>query len=240
MGRQGASEEKARQTDDLLQARHRDHTTRCRRKSKLGKVPLGASETGKPVHILIDSSGLSVHVGQLRKPPTGRDYRKIHLAVDEETGDVLACDLTSKSARDPSRVPTLLRQMDRPIASARLDAAYDATGVYRVIESHTEGRRPRVLIPPKKNAKLAQKSPATRERNRNIRSRIRLGRRKWHAASGYSTRCKVETTFYRYKVIIGSAMRARKLAGQRVEARIGCQILNRMAALGMPDGQMVG
>ena len=28
-----------------------DHTTLCCRKSKLGKVPLGASETGKPVHI---------------------------------------------------------------------------------------------------------------------------------------------------------------------------------------------
>ena len=74
-----------------------DHTTISRRKSKLGKVPLERRETRRPVHILIDSSGLKVHVGQMRKPPKNRDYRKLHLVVDEGTGDVLACDLTSKS-----------------------------------------------------------------------------------------------------------------------------------------------
>ena len=76
-------------------------------------------------------------------------------------------------------------------------------------------------------------------RNRNIRSRARLGKRAWHAKSGYSKRSKVETTFSRYKAIFGSAMRAR-LASQRVEARIGGKILNRMTALGMPDSQMIG
>ena len=58
--------------------------------------------------------------------------------------------------------------------------------------------------------------------------------------SGYSKRSKVETTFHRYKAIVGSAMRARGLAAQRVEARIGCKILNTMTALGMPDSEMIG
>ncbi|MFT5154723.1 MAG: hypothetical protein ACI841_004731 [Planctomycetota bacterium] len=35
-------------------------------------------------------------------------------------------------------------------------------------------------------------------------------------------------------------MRARELAAQRVEAKIACNILNTMTALGMPDGEMVG
>ncbi len=43
-----------------------------------------------------------------------------------------------------------------------------------------------------------------------------------------------------YKAIVGSAMRARGLAAQRVEARIGCKILNTMTALGMPDSEMIG
>ena len=55
-----------------------------------------------------------------------------------------------------------------------------------------------------------------------------------------SKRSKVETTFHRYKAIVGSAMRARGLAAQRVEARIGCKILNTMTALGMPDSEMIG
>jgi hypothetical protein len=50
----------------------------------------------------------------------------------------------------------------------------------------------------------------------------------------------VENTIYRYKQIIGREMRDRTLAGQRVEHRIGCEILNRMTALGMPDTYCVG
>ena len=71
------------------------------------------------------------------------------------------------------------------------------------------------------------------------RSRRVYGRDR-HTESGYSKRSKVETTFHRYKAIVGSAMRARGLAAQRVEARIGCKILNTMTALGMPDSEMIG
>ena len=49
----------------------------------------------------------------------------------------------------------------------------------------------------------------------------------------------VENTAYRYKAIIGPAMRARTLQGQRVEARVACRILNTMTALGMPESQRV-
>ena len=100
--------------------------------------------------------------------------------------------------------------------------------------------RPRVLIPPRKGAQLASGPASSRQRNRNIAAQARLGKRKWHTESGYSKRSKVETTFHRYKAIVGSAMRARGLAAQRVEARIGCKILNTMTALGMPDSEMIG
>ena len=87
---------------------------------------------------------------------------------------------------------------------------------------------------------LASASATTRQRNRNIREQARLGKRKWHTESGYSKRSKVETTFYRYKIILGPAMRARGLASQRVEARIGCKILNTMTEMGMPCSEMLG
>ena len=65
-----------------------DHSTISRRKARLGKVASYERRTVKPVHLLIDSSGLSVHVGQWRTPPKARDHRKLHLAVDEQTSDV--------------------------------------------------------------------------------------------------------------------------------------------------------
>ena len=217
-----------------------DHSTISRRKARLGKVASYERRTVKPVHLLIDSSGLSVHVGQLRTPPKARDYRKLHLAVDEHTSDVVACALTSKRARDASRVASLVGQIERPIASAKADAAYDTGDVYTTLENHRAHRSPKVLIPPRKGAQLALDSAGTRQRNRNIRARSRVGKRKWYVASGYSRRSKVETTFHRYKAILGSAMRARGLASQRVEVRLGCKILNTMTALGIPDGEMIG
>ncbi len=217
-----------------------DHTTITRRKALLGKTHLNIKQSGKPVHLIIDSSGLKVHVGQFRKPPKNRDYRKIHLGIDEKSGEVVACDLTSKSARDSKRVPALLAQVSRSISSLKADAAYDDKSVYKSIENHKESRSPRVLIPPKKGATILPMSSTTRERNRNIRSRTRQGKRQWQSKTGYNKRSLVEMAFYRYKTIIGPTMNARKLASQRVEARIGVNILNKMTALGMPQGQMVG
>ena len=128
----------SRQTEGFLRSRLTllnldndvpDHSTISRRKARLGKVASYERRTVKPVHLLIDSSGLSVHVGQWRTPPKARDYRKLHLAVDEQTSDVVACELTSKRARDASRVASLVGQIERPIASAKADAAYDTGDV---------------------------------------------------------------------------------------------------------------
>ena len=75
---------------------------------------------------------------------------------------------------------------------------------------------------------------------RHIRAIERHGRREWYKLSGYTKRSMVENAVYRYKAIIGPEMRARTLARQRVEHRIGCEILNKMAALGMPDTYCAG
>ncbi len=44
-----------------------------------------------------------------------------------------------------------------------------------------------------------------------------------------------ENSVFRYKTIIGRGMRSPTLEGQRVEAQLGCGILNTMTNLGMPD-----
>ena len=216
-----------------------DHTTICRRAAKLGKLCLHPGKEGAAVHILVDSSGLRVDTGSMRKPSKDRDWRKLHLALDAQTGDVVACEVTRKQAKDASRVHALLDQVDRPLASFTADAAYDEGRVYEAATDHQTGRSPRILIPPRRNAKLGAKSAAHNERDRNIRARSRLGKRKWGAVSGYNQRCQIENTFFRYKRIIGPNMRSRRLATQRVEGRLGAKILNRMTALGMPDSYLV-
>ncbi len=186
-------------------------------------------------------TGLRVHVGHMRKPPKNRAWRKLHLAMDANTGEILASDLTSRRMRDCARVPVLLGQIDSRVASVSADGAYDTEGVYEAAQAQGQGRAVSVLIPPGRDAQLsARPSAVLKERNRNIRSIRRLGRREWQKRSGYSKRSMVENAIYRYKTIIGGDMRSLTLAGQRVEVQLACRILNTMTRLGMPDSYRVG
>lgn len=214
-----------------------DHTTLSRRLELLNKIRPRRLSTNRPIHLLIDSTGLRIHVGNLRKPPKNRAWRKLHVAVDASTGEIVASDLTSRRTHDGSRVSALLDKIADPVASVTADGAYDAERVYET--AIIQGAN-RVLIPPVRGARLSRKpTAAVQERNRNIRSIRKLGRRRWPKISGYSKRSMVENAIYRYKTIIGSSMRSRTLSGQRVEVQLGCKILNTMNRLGMPESYKV-
>ena len=217
-----------------------DHTTLSRRLQKLGDIRFRRLAADRPIHLLIDSTGLRIHVGHLQKPPKNRAWRKLHLAVDDATGEIVASDLTSRRTRDSARVPDLLGQIEHRVASVSADGAYDTKSVYEAAQAKGEGRAVRVLIPPGRNAQLSPRpSTALQERNRNVRSIRELGRRKWHKCSGYSKRSMVENAIYRYKTIIGRGMRSRTLERQRIEVQLACKVLNAMTCLGMPDSYRV-
>ena len=217
-----------------------DHTTLSRRLKTLRVIGFHGLATHRPIHLLIDSTGLRIHVGHLRKPLKNRAWRKLHLAVDAGTGEIMASDLTGRRTHDCARVPALIEQIDDPVASVSADGAYDTAAVYEAAQSKGQGRAVRVLIPPGRDAHLNPRpSAALRERNRNISSIRELGRRQWHTYSGYSKRSMVENTMYRYKTIIGRSMRSRSFDGQRVEVQLACKILNTMTRLGMPDSYRV-
>lgn len=214
-----------------------DHTTLSRRLHKLGKIQFRRLATDRPIHLLIDSTGLRVHVGHLRKPPKDRAWRKLHLAVDADTGEIVASDLTGRRTHDCAQVPGLLEQIAAPVATVSADGAYDTKAVNRAAY---ERGAVRVLIPPGSGTQLSPNpSTALQERNRNIRSIRELGRREWHSHSGYSKRSLVENAVFRYKTLIGRSMRSRMFAGQRVEVQLACGILNTMTRLGVPDSYRV-
>jgi hypothetical protein len=73
-----------------------DYSQICRRQKGL-TLPLGLSKCllNEPVHLVIDSSGLKVYgEGEWKVPQHGvskhRTWGKLHLAVDEKTGQILA------------------------------------------------------------------------------------------------------------------------------------------------------
>ena len=99
-----------------------DHSTISRRKARLGKVASYERRTVKPVHLRIDSSGLSVHVGQLRTPPKARDYRKLHLALQQATNKARPLYLWT----DPGLIHhAVLKSHDRDPAEPRAQGTTD-------------------------------------------------------------------------------------------------------------------
>jgi len=59
-----------------------------------------------------------------------------------------------------------------------------------------------------------------------------VGRRQWKKEVAYHQQGRAENTFFRYKQILGGRLRARDPAAQKVEVRLGCNVLNKMLELG--------
>ncbi len=105
------------------------------------------------------------------------------------------------------------------------DGAYDSRAVYQAIANHPSHQPTKVIIPPRRNARLGRKSdPVESERDETIHSIHEIGRRRWQKESGYTRRSLVETAMYRYKTILGGRLRARNLESQRIE--IKCWLLH--------------
>ena len=95
--------------------------------------------------------------------------------------------MPNRRTADSARVPGLLDPIDDRVASVTADGAYDAASVYEAAKKKGKRHRVGVLIPPIQGAQPSSiRSPGQWERNRNIRSVRKLGRREWYASSGYS------------------------------------------------------
>jgi len=200
------------------------------------------SEASGPIHILVDSTGLKVHRGNRfpSEPRNRRSWRKLHLAVNFASGEIVASALTNHGVNDATQVPNLLDQIPAELASLTADGAYDSYKVYDAAETHSSERSPRVIIPPRRNTRSRKKSGiGGGQRVDTIRKIEEIGRRRWQKESGYTRRSLVEAAISRYKRIMGGRLRSRTTVSQQTEVRIGCSVLNRMTQLGMPDGYCV-
>jgi hypothetical protein len=131
---------------------------------------------------------------------------------------------------DITAVPDLLDQIDGSVALVTGDGAYDADVVYdEILQRHPEAD---VIIPPRSTAVISERG--TTRRDEHLRTIARHGRIGWQRRSGYCRRSLVETAMFRYKIVVGRRLRTRTLSNQKTEARIGCDVLNRMTSLGMP------
>ncbi|MBB3571809.1 hypothetical protein FHX05_005960 [Rhizobium sp. BK491] len=217
-----------------------DHTTLSRR-ARTWKPSARSNDrqyvAGGPIDVLVDSTGLKIYgAGAWLEEKHGvksrRDWRKLHLAVDADSGEIIAHSLTDQEAGDASQLAPLLDQIDDEIRQLTADGAYDGVPTYDAVLRHTAGAR--VVIPPRSNAIKRPKAQAACQRDDHIASMQADGGLKWQTSADYGKRALVETPIGRYKGVIGPRLRARSFIAQQTEAAIGVAILNRMFACGRP------
>src|SRR5436305_1520722 len=154
-----------------------DHTTLSRRAATL-EVPRPRSSSSPeaggaaaPVHLLVDSTGLKLcgpgeWLLEKHGTKTRRSWRKLHLGVDADTGQIVAAALTTHDVDDGSQAGPLLDQVAGPVASFTGDGAYDQDGVYASVgERHPEAA---VIVPPRASAvpsRTAESEPPQRDRH---------------------------------------------------------------------------
>ncbi len=147
-----------------------DHSTLSRRADTL-EVPRSQPGT-EPIHLLVDSTGLKLcgageWLTEKHGTKTRRSWRKLHLGVDADKGQIVAAALTSPEADDAAQVGPLLDQIGGTVASFTGDGAYDQESVYdAVLQRHPDAV---VIIPPRSDAVLSETAATTpTQRDRHL------------------------------------------------------------------------
>ena len=220
-----------------------DHTTLSRRAGTL-ELPrprsssAGAGCDAEPMHRLVDSTGLKLcgageWLIEKHGSRTRRSWRKLHVGLDANTGQIVASVLTDHDGDDGSQTGPLLDQVTGSLASFTGDGAYDQEGVYTSVgERHPAAA---VIVPPRATAvpsKAAESEPT--QRDRHLQLMAERGRMAWQKASGYVKRARAETAISRYKRVIGDGLRSRTDERRATEVKVALQVLNRMLELGRP------
>lgn len=209
------------------------------RRGARSEVELSRVSLSEPVPLVIDSSGFKVYgEGEWKVRQHGwskrRTWRKLHLAVDEATGEIVAAVASEAGVSDDEVLPDLVGLVDRPIKQVSADGAYDKRKCYEAWEATGAT----VTIPPRRDAKIWQQGNSAGEpwqREENLRAIRRRGRQRWKHESGYHRRSLAETAFFRLKTIFGATLRSRNFAPQATELFLRARALNRMTHLGMPQ-----
>lgn len=187
-----------------------DHTTLSRRAGEWKVLQKPCASSG-PLHLIIDSTGLKLRgAGEWLFEKHGttkrRAWRKLHIGIDADTGEIGASDLIDKDVDDASHVGSILDQLSLAPTSFMGDGAYDRSSVRELLARRHPDMS--ILVPPCKGAAPgpnATSSPT--QRDRHILEIEERGRMHWQKASGYNRRSKVEAAIGRYKRVIGDAMK---------------------------------
>lgn len=214
-----------------------DYTTFSRRASELNISISNTVNPNESITIAFDSTGLKIFgSGEWCETKHGlrkrRQWRKLHITLNTSTLEVVEATLTENSVGDSTEAENHLKNIENNIDEMLGDGAYDSQAIYDRVEE-CNGL---VTIPTPVNAVVSKNYPdSPTQRDHHVKFINDYGRSAWDIKNDYSRRLLAENFMGRFKGVIGSKLRSRNLDAQKVEAMVGCSILNRMTALGVPS-----
>lgn len=155
-------------------------------------------------------------------------WRKLHLAVDTSTHEIIAAELSLSTVSDAEVLPSLLKQTRRKILEISGDGAYDTRDCHAAIRI----KRAFALVPPREGAAFWERG---HPRNLAVGCQKLNGSNKhWKKRYGYHKRTLSETAMYRLKQLLGGRLSLRNYNAQVGEIYTMIKALNKLTGLGMP------
>ena len=160
-------------------------------------------------------------------------WRKLHIGIDVETQQIVMMELTDNRVGENKKLKGLLEQYKEGYDKIGGDKGYDSYDCHEQVGKYGAITAINIQENAKERKKRGKDKPLVRDEI--IRRIAEVGKEQWKKEVGYHSRSLVETAIFRYKTILGNKMSARKIENQKIEALLGCNILNAFARLGMPE-----
>lgn len=218
-----------------LKVKSPSYTQICRRQKALS-IQLQHQVKG-PIHVVVDATGLKIFgEGEWKVRQHGyskhRMWRKLHVGIDVGSKEFVMVELTDNHIGESKVLKALLDQYTDKLIKVGGDKGYDSYECHETIGRR--GAASAILL--QKKAKIRKRKNEAEKpwvRDDIVRHMRKIGRKSWKAAVSYHSRSLVENAFYRYKTILGGKLRSICIENQKIEALVGCNILNKFTQLGM-------
>jgi hypothetical protein len=163
-----------------------------------------------------------------------RDWRKVHLAIDHASRDIIAVTTTDADTPDISSLRPILKQCAEQ--DLKLEAVI-GDGAYEGPKAHIRAKRHKTVLisPPRVDAIVHPEDSRLKLRDNYVRDVHRLGMKAWKEQVGYHRRSLAETAMFRLKSSFTGNLRSKTETNQIAEIRLRVNLLNYFTSLGLPS-----
>lgn len=206
------------------------YTQVCRRMKTL-ELPTALLEKKNVTDIALDTTGLKVYgEGEWRAEKYGgkKRWKKLHLALDPESGQLIIAELTDEYVHDTTYLEDALKAVGRRRGKVLIDGIADSGKCYRLAREYDK-----VLYTPPKQGAVLRKEDGYEHRNNAIKIIRGLGndqiaRSIWGKLVGYNRRVVAESMMARWKKLYGGELKSRCTERCKKEVKLKAMLMNVM------------